>query len=585
MEKGRLKFPTHHLYGRERELDLLQSIYTNMVHRVEKDDDVGESIREETEEEGGNELEERGNISCVFLGGYSGIGKSALVYEFIKQTEAKHKATSSSQPILFASGKYTEQSSASVPFSAITEVLDSLAAVLSDNKTDEDLDCKQQRKKKGGVISQEVKTKLYEQIKQSELIGSGTEGNRVLRKTFPALIPLLDSCEDEGMLAAMKSAMRRSSVHPSMNAIKESVCEILSIISNVADKPLVLFLDDWQWADDASFDMMIFLLSNTELMRRVMFICAYRSNEIDADHSFTKLMDGTPKEYTEKIDLFSLTPDAITRFIADSVKKEEGSEEVGQLSEVVYEKTMGNIFFTMQALEELIRKNILFYDVMCFEWRWVVKKVELANYMSDDVVESVKGKLKELHDDVQHLLIVMSYVPHNNLDVIMLSALLNHGERHFDEKAVRKLLKQASEESMLMLSVDGSYKFAHDRIRQASVEYAAEENQDFKVPVHISQVLLDFAERTGPTLEWALFVAVDLLNSLPSDKTDRSNLIQLNLKVAKLARGKGSREKENELLRRALFSLRSSGIMWKGDYYDLTLELYNAAIESDFTLG
>ena len=90
MEKGRLKFPTHHLYGRERELDLLQSIYTNMVvHRMEKDDDVGKSIWEETVEEGGNELEERGNISCVFLGGYSGIGKSALVYEFIKQTEAK----------------------------------------------------------------------------------------------------------------------------------------------------------------------------------------------------------------------------------------------------------------------------------------------------------------------------------------------------------------------------------------------------------------------------------------------------------------------------------------------------------------
>ena len=71
--------------------------------------------------------------------------------------------------------------------------------------------------------------------------------------------------------------------------------------------------------------------------------------------------------------------------------------------------------------------------------------------------------------DKTDLLIVMSYVPHNNLDAIMLSALLNHGERHFDEKAVRKLLKQASEESMLMLSVDGSYKFAHDRIRQASV--------------------------------------------------------------------------------------------------------------------
>eukprot|EP00985_Skeletonema_marinoi_P023001 scaffold14958_cov208-Skeletonema_marinoi.AAC.1 len=59
-----------------------------------------------------------------------------------------------------------------------------------------------------------------------------------------------------------------------------------------------------------------------------------------------------------------------------------------ELSSAVYQTTMGNIFFTKQALEELVRKNILFYDMMCFEWRWVVTKIELANNMSADVVES-----------------------------------------------------------------------------------------------------------------------------------------------------------------------------------------------------
>ena len=85
----------------------------------------------------------------------------------------------------------------------------------------------------------------------------------------------------------------------------------------------------------------------------------------------------------------------------------------------------------MQALEELVRKNIVFYDMMCFEWRWVVKKVDLANYMSDDVIESVTGKLEHLQEDVQFLLLVMSYVPHNNLDVALLRALMSHGERMF----------------------------------------------------------------------------------------------------------------------------------------------------------
>ena len=140
----------------------------------------------------------------------------------------------------------------------------------------------------------------------------------------------------------------------------------------------------------------------------------------------------------------------------------------------------------MQALEELVRKNIVFYDMMCFEWRWVVTKVDLANYMSDDVVDSVKSKLEDLPEDVQFLLIVMGYVPHNNLDVALLRALMSHGERMFDENTIRKLLKQASEDSMLMLSVEnGNYKFAHDRIRQASVEYAAQKNLDFSWHLHI----------------------------------------------------------------------------------------------------
>ena len=86
-------------------------------------------------------------------------------------------------------------------------------------------------------------------------------------------------------------------------------------------------------------------------------------------------------------------------------------------------------------------------------------------------------------------------------------------------------------------------------------------------------------------MEWCLFNAVDLLNSLPPNKTNRSSLIDMNIRVAKIARSKGSREKENELLHTALNSLRSSGIMWKGKHYELTLELYNAAIDSDFSLG
>ena len=156
MEKGRLKFPTK-MYGRERELDMLQSIYSNLI-RGGSCDDVKDGMRTVEEEEVGEDDDKsdttKNQTSCVFLGGYSGVGKSAVVNEFIKQTQRKH----TNSPIIYASGKYTEQSAASVPFSAITEVLESFAFDLSD--VGEEVQDDQTAKMKGGLISRETKTKV-----------------------------------------------------------------------------------------------------------------------------------------------------------------------------------------------------------------------------------------------------------------------------------------------------------------------------------------------------------------------------------------------------------------------------------------
>eukprot|EP00571_Detonula_confervacea_P005110 CAMPEP_0172324898 /NCGR_PEP_ID=MMETSP1058-20130122/52584_1 /TAXON_ID=83371 /ORGANISM="Detonula confervacea, Strain CCMP 353" /LENGTH=516 /DNA_ID=CAMNT_0013041311 /DNA_START=150 /DNA_END=1697 /DNA_ORIENTATION=- len=383
-----------------------------------------------------------------------------------------------------------------------------------------------------------------------------------------------------------------------MNAIKESTHELLEAITASLDQPLIIFLDDLQWGDESSIQMMSFLLTSAKL-RNIMFLSAYRSNEVDADHSFAKLMThvkearrnnnsadddfeqqpSPSQKSVQGMDLFSLSLEAITMFIADSVKKEV-ADDVAELAEAVYTKTMGNIFFVKQALEELVRKNILFYDIMCFEWSWVVSKVELGNYMSDDVVETVKGKIKNLPVDIQRLLVVMAYLP-NTLNVPILKALMNHGELSFEEAYIRDLLKEASEQGMLLLSVESNnYVFAHDRIRQASFSKERDKNQE-ELLRHISQVLLDVAH--GPTMEWCLYAAVDLRNSLPADKINHIDLAKLNLRVSQIARSRGCIVKENELLEEGQRCLVLSGLMWKD--YGLTLELYNAVIVSDYSVG
>jgi len=201
--------------------------------------------------------------------------------------------------------------------------------------------------------------------------------------------------------------------------------------------------------------------------------------------------------------------------------------------------------------------------------------------MSDDVVETVKGKIRELSADAQNLLLVMAYIP-NSLGVSLLKVLVNHGESSFDEHTISNLLKEMSDECMLIFSTESkSYIFAHDRIRQASRELAEEKEQD-EMLLHISQVMLKFADE-GPGMEWCLYVAVDLRNSLPSKNTNSTDLIKLNMRCASVAKSKGSVWKENELLKKALDCLDSSGETWRD--YGISLKLYNAVIVSDFNLG
>jgi hypothetical protein len=88
----------------------------------------------------------------------------------------------------------------------------------------------------------------------------------------------------------------------------------------------------------------------------------------------------------------------------------------------------------------------------------------------------------------------------------------------------------------------------------------------------------------GAGREWCQYVAVDILNSLRIEK-DCKRLVKLNLTVSRLAKNSGALGKENELLHKGLETLKSSGMAWKGDYYQLSLELFDALLVSEYSSG
>lgn len=587
MQKGRIKFPKDKLYGREKELGILRQLYDAM-----EVDNLEEEVDEETAVAGGGqrisfeESSSPNNVDSrvVFLSGYSGVGKSALVAEFINQIQREHNTSTTNNnsfPVLHFSGKYIQQSGGAAPFSAISEVFGNFVSSLVNGQ-------KENKLKEGeSSYTRSLCTKIWRRIQSSDVIGPDTDGNEVLSEIFPSLRPLLD-----GSVADLRNKLQRvestsnlegggKNGEPSMNAVKESTRELLAQITSTLQRPLILFLDDLQWADGPSLELLSFLMGKDAQLKNLMLICAYRSNEVSGDHPFADIIMKVTEsrgELVAKIDLFSLSQDAICQFIADSIGMEE-QDRVSELVEVIYPKTMGNIFCVMQALEELVRKNALYYDMMYFEWRWTVDKIELDNLVSEDVVETIKDKIKGLSVDIQKLLAVMAYIP-CAVGVPVLKELLgNYKGNTLDEDKIAFLLKEASQNGMLMWSTEsGNYIFSHDRIREASRGCVVEQDRD-ELLSHMAHVLVPLGK--GSKMEWCLYTAVDLLNSLSPDQVDIADLIKLNLRVSRMAKSRGSPEKENMLLRESLERLKPS--KWKD--YNLSLEVYNAVMASEYNLG
>jgi len=599
MEKGRIKFPKNKLYGRDRELGVLRRLYGEMMTTTtnnsyddnnNKGDVVAAPVRRGQRVKFKRSFSDNNHDSrVVFLSGYSGVGKSALVKEFIHQIQKEYNSASnndSSSPVWHFSGKYTQQSGGAAPFSAIAEVFGNMVSTFSNQSHQRGDHLSEEKVNEEGAHNNCTPslccTRIWKRIKSSDVIGPNTDGYEVLIHIFPSLRPLLDGSfvSNNNLQRLESSEGGKVKGEPSMNSVKESTSELLSVISSSLQQPLILFLDDLQWADGPSMELLSFLLANAPL-KNLMFILAFRSNEVGADHAFANIITkvtASRGQLVAKVDLFSLSQEAISQFIADSISMDD-VDSVAELVEVIYPKTMGNIFCVMQALEELVRKNALYYDIMCFEWRWTVDKVELANQVSADVVETIKEKIKGMSVDIQRLLAVLAFIPCSVELSALKELLMNDDDTALNENAIASLLKEASEEGMLMWSTEsGHYMFAHDRIREASRDFVVEEDRD-ELLLHIADVLQRLEKSSK--MEWCLYTAVDLLNSLPPEKLDIVHLVKLNLRVSKIAKSRGSPEKENMLLRESMDRLQP--FKWKD--YDLSLEVFNAVIASEYTLG
>jgi predicted ATPase len=266
------------------------------------------------------------------------------------------------------------------------------------------------------------------------------------------------------------------------------------------EHPLTLFLDDLQWLDTATLDLLEHLVTHPEV-RHLLLIGAYRDNEVGPAHPLLRTLEavrnaGAP---VQEIVLASLGLDDVERLVADALHCKPARAR--PLAQLVHEKTGGNPFFAIQFFTALAEEGLLAFDPVAPAWQWDINRIWAKSY-TDNVVDLMAGKLKRFSAITQEALKQFACLG-NVAEVATLT--LVHGET---EEAMHAALWEAVHAG-LVFREDSAYKFLHDRIQQAAYTLIPDEHRA-DIHLRIGRVLL--ASMTADQLAEHLFDVANQLN-------------------------------------------------------------------------
>jgi hypothetical protein len=424
-----------------------------------------------------------GAPELVLVSGYSGIGKSAVVHEL-------HKALVPPRG-LFATGKF-DQYKRDIPYSTLVQALQSLVRPLL-GKSEADL--------------ASWREMLLEALGPNGrlMVDLVPELNLVVGEQPP--VPELPS----------KEAQRRFQL---------VFWRFIGVFAR-PEHPLALFLDDLQWLDAATLDLIEDLLTQADV-RHLLLIGAYRDNEIDAAHPLRRKLDAIRNGGGKVADitLAPLAHEHVGQLIADAMRCQP--RRAAPLTQLVHEKTAGNPFFVIQFIYALAEERLLAFDHGTARWTWDVERIRAKGY-TDNVVDLMVGKLTRLPAETQRALQLLACLG-NVAEIMMLSVVFGVAAAHA-EAALWEAVRQE-----LVERLDGSYRFIHDRVQEAAYSLIPRAS---RAADHLRIGRLLVAHTPPAKLEEAIFEIVNQLNrgaTLIAVRDEREQLAELNLIAGKRAK-------------------------------------------------
>ena len=482
----------------------------------------------------------------MLVAGFSGIGKTAVVNEVHKPIVRQRG--------YFIRGKY-DQFNRNIPFSAFVQAFrDMMGQLLSE--LDEELE--------------HWKTKILQAV--------GDNG-QVLIDVIPELEQVIGQQPKATELSGTAAQNR-------FNLLFQKFIRVFT----TPEHPLTIFLDDLQWADSASLNLMKVLMEESET-GYLLLLGAYRDNEVFPAHPLIVTLEELAKNKgaISTITLKPLAIDRINQLVAQTLSC--GEKLAQPLTDLVYQKTQGNPFFTTQFLRGLYEDRLITLNPEVGYWECDLVKIRDAA-LTDNVVEFMSSRLHKLPKKTQDVLKLAACIG-NQFDLETLAVVCEHREYSvatdlwmalqegfvLPESKSYKFFQGDEKEAEQKETVSVRYRFLHDRVQQAAYSLI-EQNQKEITHLKIGKLLL---KNTSPEERHEkIFAIVNQLNfgvKLIDEVKEREELARLNLMAGQKAKSTTAYSAAVEYLTLAKTLLAKES--WKKQY-DLTLCVYQALAESEY---
>ncbi len=425
----------------------------------------------------------QGTAELVLVSGYSGVGKSSVVNEL-------HKVLVPPRG-LFASGKF-DQYKRDVPYATLAQAFQTLV--------------------------RQILVKSHPEVdrwRQALLDALGPNGQLIVN-LVPEVEFVIGKQPPVADLPPQEAGHRFRSV----------VQRFLGAFAT-AEHPLALFLDDLQWLDAATLEWLGSLMSAPEV-RHVLLIGAYRDNEVGSAHPLKRTLT-TIREAggrTLEIVLAPLGLEDLERLVADALHCSRTAAAL--LAQLLLERTGGNPFFATHFLTVLAEEGLLQFDRGASGWIWDLGRIRAKGY-SDNAVELMVGKLRRLPDATQAALQQLACLG-NVAEIATLRAVLEQSEEDIHAPLLEAV------RAGLILRLEGSYAFLHDRIQEAAYALIPE-TERAEAHLRTGRVLL--ARMTADDLTEPLFDVANQLNRaaiLLSDHDEKAHVAAIDLRAGRKAK-------------------------------------------------